>query len=106
MINKQQPLPIYQIDYICYYYVRGNKGDLRQCIVINIQRISQCQSKTLRLNFGPLHLLDGYIDDPNKSYMRKGSRVSQIAGKDFNISLAMATFQKNNEKKLAIPASF
>ena len=60
----------------------------------------------MRLNFGPLHLLDGYIDDPNKSYMRKGSRVSQIAGKDFNISLAMATFQKNNEKKLAIPASF
>ena len=58
---------------------------------------------TLRVNLGPLHLLNGLIDDilsnDSKSYLRKETRSSQITSKNINKSGAIATFQKNNEKK-------
>ena len=65
----------------------------------------------LRVNLGPLHLLDSLIDDifsndTNKSYLRKETRISQISSKDVNKSSAIATFQKNNEKKSRFPSSF
>ena len=51
----------------------------------------------LRVNLGPLHLFDnsvheGLASNTDKSYVRKGSLVSQIVSKDLNKSLAIATF--------------
>ena len=64
----------------------------------------------LRVNLGPLHLLDPLIEeillqDP-KTYLRKETRISQIVSKDINKSSAIATFQKNTEKKSRFPTAF
>ena len=65
----------------------------------------------LRFNLGPLHLMDNLIDevlkiDPGKSYIRKETNISQIVSKDINKSAAIATFEKNDEKKSRFPFSF
>ena len=65
----------------------------------------------LRVNLGPLHLMDSLVDeviaiDPSKSYVRKESRISEIVSKDINKSAAIATYEKNNEKKSRFPHSF
>ena len=65
----------------------------------------------LRVNLGPLHLLDNLVDevmatDPGKSYVRKGGVISKISSKDFNKSAALATFEGKNEKKSRFPLSF
>ena len=65
----------------------------------------------LRVNLGPLHLLESLVDeilsnDFNKSYLRKDARISQIVSKDINKSTAIATFQKNNEKEISISYVF
>ena len=61
----------------------------------------------LRVNLGPLHLLESIVDeilsnDFNKSYLRKETRISQIVSKDINKSTDIATIQRNNEKKISI----
>ena len=65
----------------------------------------------LRVNLGPLHLMDSLVDeviaiDPSKSYVRKESRISEIVSKDINKSAAIATYEKNNEKKIQISSFF
>ena len=70
-----------------------------------------CMEMFLRVNLGPLHLLESLVDeilsnDFNKSYLRKETRISQIVSKDINKSTAIATFQKNNEKEISISYVF
>lgn len=65
----------------------------------------------MRVNLGPLHLLGDFIEDvlsnnSNKSYLRKETRISQIASKDMNKSAALTTFQSDNEKKSRFPTFF
>ena len=64
----------------------------------------------LRVNLGPLHLLENFIDDifsnSKTYYLRKETRISQMVSKDSNKSAAIATFQKNNEKKILISIFF
>ena len=65
----------------------------------------------LRVNLGPLHLMDNLINevianDPGKSYVRKGSVLSRVVSKDLNKSAAIATFERKNEKKSRFPHSF
>ena len=65
----------------------------------------------LRVNLGPLHLMDNLINevfatDPAKSYVRKESIISRVASKDLNKSAAIATFEGKNEKKSRFPHSF
>ena len=66
----------------------------------------------LRVNLGPLNELKGLINevlasDPDRSYLRKEDRISQLAAsKDFHVSAAIATFQTNNENKSRFPKSF
>ena len=50
----------------------------------------------LRVNLGPLHLLDNLIDevfasDPGRSYLRKETRISRITSKDMKKSAAIGT---------------
>ena len=52
----------------------------------------------LRVNLGPLHLFDnsvheGLASNTDKSYVRKGSLVSQIVSKDLNKNFEIATFE-------------
>ena len=53
----------------------------------------------LRVNLGPLNELKGLINevlasDPDRSYLRKEDRISQLAAsKDVHKSAAIATFQ-------------
>ena len=70
-----------------------------------------CMEMFLRVNLGPLHLLESLVDeilsnDFNKSYLRKETRISQIVSKGINKSTAIATFHKINEKKSRFPMSF
>ena len=56
-------------------------------------------------------LLDNLVDEviasePDKSYLRKESRISQIASNDLKKSAAIATFEQNNEKKSRFPNFF
>ena len=45
--------------------------------------------------------------DPDRSYLRKEDRISQlIESKDFHISAAIATFQTNDENKSPFPRFF
>ena len=66
----------------------------------------------LRVNLGPLDVLKGLINevlasDPDRSYLRKEDRISQLtASKDVHKSAAIATFQTNNENKSRFPKSF
>ena len=66
----------------------------------------------LRVNLGPLNELKGLINevlasDPDRSYLRKEDRISQlVASKDVHKSSAIATFQTNNENKSRFPKSF
>ena len=65
----------------------------------------------LRVNLGPLHHLEGLIsdvlsNDPTKFYIRKETMISQVVSQDINKSAAIASFQKNNEKKSRFPSKF
>ena len=65
----------------------------------------------LRVNLGPLHLMDNLINEvldaeQGKSYVRKGHILSKISSMDFNKSAAIATFEEKNEKKSRFPNSF
>ena len=64
----------------------------------------------LRLNFGPLQLLDGLIEEvfqrEKKNYVRKTERIDKIVTKDLSKSAAVASFQKKSEEKSSFPASF
>ena len=59
-----------------------------------------------------LNELKGLINEalassPDRSYLRKEDRISQLAAsKDFHVSAAIATFQTNNENKSRFPKSF
>ena len=62
----------------------------------------------LQFNVGPIHLVESLICDilaseNKKLYLRKESKISQIVSKDFNKSAAIATFEKNDEKKSKFP---
>ena len=64
------------------------------------------------VNLGPLNELKRLINevlasDPDRSYLRKEDRISQLAAsKDVHKSAAIATFQSNNENKSRFPKSF
>ena len=65
----------------------------------------------LQFNVGPIHLVESLICDilaseNKKLYLRKESKISQIVSKDFNKSAAIATFEKNDEKKSRFPDAF
>ena len=64
----------------------------------------------LRVNLGPLHLMDNLVDEvlasQGKSYMRKESRISQIVSKDLSKSAAISLFEKESETKSRFPHSF
>ena len=49
---------------------------------------------------------DVFAPENKKLYLRKESRISQIVSKDFNKSAAVATFEKNCEKKSRYPHAF
>ena len=59
-----------------------------------------------------LNELKGLINEalassPDRSYLRKEDRISQLAAsKDFHVSAAIATFQTNNENKSRLPNVF
>jgi len=59
-----------------------------------------------------LNELKGLINEalassPDRSYLRKEDRISQLAArKDFHVSAAIATFQTNNENKSRFPNFF
>ena len=64
------------------------------------------------LNLGPLNELKGLknevlASDPDRSYLRKEDRISQLTvTKDVHKSAAIATFHINNENKSRFPKSF
>ena len=65
----------------------------------------------LRFNLGPLHLLDGLINevltlDTTKSFLRKQIKVERVVTNNLNKSSAIASFQKESEEKSRFPASF
>ena len=66
----------------------------------------------LRVNLGPLNELKGLINevlasDPDRSYLRKEDRISQLpSSKDVHKSAAIVTFQTNNENKSCFPKYF
>ena len=66
----------------------------------------------LRVNLGPLNVLKGLINevlasDPDRSYLRKEDRISQLtASNDVHKSAAIASFQTINENKSRFPKSF
>ena len=61
----------------------------------------------LRVNLGPLNELKGLASDPDRSYLRKEDRISQLsASKNVHKSAAIVTFQTNNENKSRFPKSF
>ena len=65
----------------------------------------------LRFNLPPLHHSDGLVNevlafDSNKTYVRKGSRLSKIVSQDVNKSAAIGTFEKKSETKAYLPESF
>ena len=58
----------------------------------------------LRFNLGPLHLLDGFIDEilaleTTKSYLRKEIKFGRVVTNDLNKSAVVGSFQKKNEEK-------
>ena len=65
----------------------------------------------LRFDLGPIHLLDGLIDeimrtDSSKSYIRKKNKLSRVVSKNVNKSAAIQTFEKKSEEKSRFPISF
>ena len=64
----------------------------------------------MRVNLGPLHLLDGFIqkvyDFEKKDYIRGEKRVNQTSSKDLSKSAALDSFQKRNEQKSRYPSLF
>ena len=66
----------------------------------------------LRVNLGPLNVLKGLINevlasDPDRSYLRKEDRISQLtASNDVHKSVEIASFQTINENKSRFPQSF
>ena len=66
----------------------------------------------LRVDLGPLNALKGLINevlasDPDKSYLRKEDRISQLtASNDVHKSAAIASSQTINENKSRFPKSF
>ena len=46
------------------------------------------------------------MSDPGKTYIQKGTRISKISSEDVDKSAAIATFEKNDEKKSRFPFSF
>ena len=64
----------------------------------------------MRVNLGPLHHLDGFIqkvyDFEKKDYIRGEKRVNQTSSKDLSKSAALDSFQKRNEQKSRYPSLF
>ena len=65
----------------------------------------------LRFDLGPIHLLDGLIDeimhsDSSKSYIRKENKLSRVVSKNVNKSAAIHIFEKKSEEKLCFLISF
>ena len=64
------------------------------------------------MELGPLNVLKGLINevlasDPDRSYLRKEDRISQLtASNDVHKSAAIASFQTINENKSCFPKSF
>ena len=64
------------------------------------------------MELGPLNVLKGLINevlasDPDRSYLRKEDRISQLtASNNVHKSAAIATFQTNNETSLVFPNLF
>ena len=62
----------------------------------------------LRFNLGPIHLLDGFIDeilayDSTKNYLRKEAKISRVVSNNLNKSAAISTYEKNEENKSRFP---
>ena len=65
----------------------------------------------LRFNLGPLHLLNGLIDEvlalgTTKSYLRQAIYIGKTVTKDLKKSATIGSFQKKNETKSRFPLSF
>ena len=65
----------------------------------------------LRFNLGPLHLLDGLINevlasDNSKNYIRGEKLASRTKSKDLNKSSGLTTCEENQEFKSRFPTSF
>ena len=65
----------------------------------------------LRFNLGPIHLLDGLIDEvfnseSGKPYLRKETQISRVTSKNLNKSASIVTYEKNSEIKSKFPISF
>ena len=63
----------------------------------------------LRFNLGPLHLLEGLVNEiqntQNKEYQRKDKR-NRFQTSDFNISASVQTYRKNAERVSRFPSHF
>ena len=85
-------------------------GFSKQSVVFKVW--NHLEPEYFSMELGPLNVLKGLINevlasDPDRSYLRKEDRISQLAAsKDVNKSAAIATFQTNNENKSRFPKSF
>ena len=86
----------------------GNVSRLEyECCVNNISS----KELVLRFNLGPLHLLNGLIDEvlalgTTKSYLRQAIYIGKTVTKDLKKSATIGSFQKKNETKSRFPLSF
>ena len=65
----------------------------------------------LRCNLGPIHLLEGLVNEvlafySSKTYLRKEDRINRVVSKSLNKSAAIATFEKKGEEKSRFPLDF
>ena len=64
----------------------------------------------LRFNLGPLHLMDGLIQDilkcQHKDYIRKVKRVDKLVSKDIKVSAAINTFRQKSQESSRFPLTF
>ncbi len=81
--------------------------------ILNLEPEYFSMELVLRVNLGPLDGLKGLINevlasDPDRSYLRKEVRISQLtaSNNDAHKSAAIASFQTNNENKSRFPKSF